>query len=122
MKEEMKYFGTSLNDYGHYFWTLSDNGIKRDDLWFRDIPFNPEELPRHENGHIRKKGEFVFYCENGYSILAIEGSCKDHRQGARSVFFIKETLTKKELINQIKSIPIACNIIEAIPAEIELMV
>jgi hypothetical protein len=119
---KMEYFGTALDCAGHFFWELKGSEMHQTKQWFDKIPFNPEDMPRHERPYIRRKGEAVFYCENGYSILAIEGAPADTRWGSKSVFFLKEVLTKEEMINKIYGIPIAVMIIDTMPFEVDLSV
>jgi hypothetical protein len=114
----LHYFGTRLDDYGHYFWHLDGESIYNRDLNFKDFPFDPESMPRRMKGELIRKGDVKFYHEGGYSICAIEGSCKDHRGGTKSVFFVKEDITNTELINRILSTPIAKRIIDAMPFQV----
>lgn len=114
----MNYFGTNLDSAGHYFWELNDDKIRRSQLWFNDIPFNPEELPKYEKGELGEKGDVKFYYSNGYSICAINGSCIDKRHGCKSVFFILENISNIELKEKIMSIPIAKKIIEQMPFKV----
>lgn len=121
----MNYFGTSLNEAGHYFFELKGESLLDRDLSFPkgegmpitkylEWPFNPETLPKS-----RINGGAEFHSINGYSIYAICGSCKDKRPGCKSVFFTTETLSKDELKDKILSIPIAKKIIEQMPFEVK---
>jgi len=114
----IEYFGTNLDEYGHYLWQLEGSRIFNRNLNLERLPFNPEEMPRREKGEIRKKGDVEYYQESGYSILAIEGSCIDERWGTKSVFFIKDQLNKKQMINIIKTTTITNNIIMAMPFKV----
>jgi hypothetical protein len=114
------YFGTNLGDYGHYFWHLEGDSIYNRDLNFKDFPFNPEEMPRRSKGETIRKGEVRFYHEEGYSICAIEGSCKDQRWGTKSVFFVREDLSIEQLVEKILSVPIAKKIIDSMPFPVNL--
>ena len=117
----MNYFGTSLDSAGHFFWTLHDDHMAYEGLDFKSVPFNPEEMPRQEKDqkYSYRRGYVAFYNENGYSIIAIEGSCKDKRGGSKSVFFVKEDLTQAEMKEKILSIPIAKKIIDKMPFEVK---
>ncbi len=116
---KLEYFGTDLISAGHYFWNLEgDNMNKSDRLWTK-TPFNPEDMPLPAQAS-HKNGFSEFYFIDGYSILAIAGSCIDKRRGCKSVFFIKNKLEKKEIIELIKSIAIANKIIDAMPFEVML--
>ena len=116
----MKYFGTDLNSAGHFLWDVAETMLYNRGLGFNEIPFDPESLPRYEKGEQRQKGDVRFYFENCYSICAIEGSCIDQRGGTKSVFFIKEDLTQEELVNKIKDIPIAMQIIDKMPFSVQV--
>lgn len=109
----MNYFGTSLTSAGHYFWTLDGEYMESSKIYFKDIPFNPEEMPT-----ARTKGSVEYYHIEGYTICAIAGSCKDTRWGTRSVFWINEDIEFGELLERIKSIPIAQKILAQMPFEI----
>jgi hypothetical protein len=114
----MNYFGTNLDSAGHYFWELENWKMKRSEIWFNDIPFNPEELPKYEKGEEQNKGDVKYYHSNGYNICAINGSCIDKRHGCHSVFFATDELTNNQLKDKILSIPIAKKIIEQMPFEV----
>ena len=116
----MEYFGTDTTTHGHYLWKLIEDQILGRNLNLKDLPFNPEEMPRREKEETRKKGDVEYYQEHGYSIIAIEGSCVDTRWGTKSVFFVKGELTQREMIGLIKSIPIANHIICQMPFEVKL--
>lgn len=92
--------------------------MNKSDCWFTKIPFNPEELPKKRD-HCMDKGFAEFYHIGGYSIFAIEGSCKDTRGGTRSVFFVKEELTQEEMKARILSFPIAVKMIEQMPFSVK---
>lgn len=127
----MNYFGTNLNSAGHYFWKLDgeymtslglsfpkgENGIPLS--LYLQWPFNPEDMPRREKGEGVYKGQVKYYRENGYTICAIEGSCKDDRPGTKSVFFTDEPLKFWELAVKIMSIPAAKRIIEQMPFKVK---
>jgi hypothetical protein len=117
---EINYFGTALDCAGHYFWKLHGGQMEKAYISFSSLPFNPDDMPRRDKQYIRTKGEIEFYCENGFSIIAIEGSCADKRFGTKSVFFIKEVITKEEMIKRINSIPIARIIIDAMPFKVDI--
>jgi len=115
----MHYFGTELNDSGHYFWELDNDIISESSIQFNDIPFNPEDMPKYEKGQTVYKGTVEYYQISGYSVIAIEGSCRDHRPGSKSVFFLHENLSKTEMIDKIKSIPVAVRILNQMPFEVK---
>ena len=120
----MNYFGTSLDEAGHYFFEVNEERLARRNLSFPkgegipitkylEWPFNPEYLPKS-----RRNGDAEFHLISGYSIYAICGSCKDKRPGCKSVFFTTEKLSKDELKDKILSIPIAKKIISQMPFEV----
>lgn len=124
MVTELNYFGTNIDDYGHYFWVVGEYGLKNKDLSFpvgkgipvsryKEWPFNPEEYPKN-----RAKGAVEFYQESGYSILAICGSCKDNRPGTKSVFFKEGAISKEELKEEILSYEVVRKMIEKMPFKI----
>lgn len=107
----IRYFGTDLSSAGHYFWQMGTESLYG--LNFKDFPFNPERMPTSQ-----RNGDVEFYHIDGWSIMAICGSCKDKRPGSKSVFFIKQEMPDNELLNLIRSIPIANKIINAMPFDI----
>ena len=106
----MEYFGTNLSEHGHYRWDI--NGEYMVNKWMdrKDLPFNPDELT-----HDLPKGEVVFYQGGGYTVLGIAGSPKDTRPGTKSIFWVKENLSRQEMIERIKSNPVAMKLITAMP-------
>ncbi|GAG36427.1 unnamed protein product [marine sediment metagenome] len=104
----MNYFGTNLDTHGHYFWELDGIMMRKVKTSFKDIPFDPEEL----TNDCKKKGDTVFCVVEGYSILAINGSCKDTRPGTKSVFWVNQVITKEELLQRIANIPVARKMIQ----------
>lgn len=124
---QLYYFGTNLDSAGHYFWKLdgwflgisslsfpnnTPDGISLSE--YKEWPFNPEEIVKS-----RRNGDVEFYCVNGYSIIAICGSCKDSRLGSKSVFFVNEIIKKEILIALIKNTPIADQIIKQMSFEVK---
>lgn len=108
----MEYFGTSLTDYGHYTWELREKGIYKIGL-LPKTPFNPESLTQD-----LPKGSVAFYQGGGYTVIAISGSPKDERGGTKSVFWLKEIISKEEMIDRIKNNSMAMEIIERMPFEV----
>lgn len=106
----MEYFGTNLTESGHYRFNM--DGLIMERTWqkFNDLPFHPENLT---NG--LPFGEVIFYQGGGYTVIAISGSCADSRQGTKSVFWVKEIVSKSELIMKIMQNKAALRIINAIP-------
>jgi len=115
----MEYFGTNLTEAGHYFWILDRETLRSSKTWFKDIPFNPEELTGKYMGQNLPFGDIVFGYFGEFTVLAISGSCKDTRQGTKSVFWIKEIIPIEEMKQRILDIPIAKKIIDTMPFEIK---
>jgi hypothetical protein len=110
----MEYFGTSLDVAGHYRVNI-DNGFDyHQSLKFNDLPFNPEQLT---NGLPR--GDVVFYQGGGYTVIGIAGSCKDQRPGTKSIFWVKEIISRDEMIHRIVQNETAMKIINAMPFEVK---
>lgn len=125
----MYYFGTRLDSAGHFFYKLDDHFMGSGSLSFpksdgttitrwSEFPFDPESMPRRKPGESMEKGEVRFYRENGYTICAIEGSCKDKRSGSKSIFFTEENLLFWQLAIKILAIPIARKMIKQMPFEV----
>lgn len=125
----INYFGTNLDSAAHFFWKLNGEYMESFGLafpkgegrirQFSQWPFNPEDMPRREKGEGGYKGQVKYYRENGYTICAIEGSCKDNRWGTKSVFFTDEPLKFWELAVKIMSIPAAKRIIKQMPFDVQ---
>lgn len=109
---ELEYFGTSLDTHGHYFWLLCGNSMMKSRREFASLPFNPYDLTRG-----MEKGHVVFSQIDGYTIMAIEGSCFDKRGGTKTVFFEKTTIGSGpvEFREKLLAHPYASKIIEALP-------
>lgn len=110
----LDYFGTNLDSAGHFFWQLKGERIQRTNIWFRDIPFDPEELLPSNT----PKGTIKYFRVNEYAIIAIAGSCADDRWGSKSVFWTKEPVKLGDLKAIILSIPVAKKIIETMPFDV----
>jgi hypothetical protein len=115
------YFGTDINNSGHYSWTIKDNGTRLECTWMRNFelwPFHPEYINnRLSDGEINwlhsksSLGEFT--------VCAITGSCKDQRPGCKSVFIISKIISFEEMKQEILSTPICKTIIDKMPFEIK---
>ena len=110
----MEYFGTNLTEAGHYRWDISNDRMIRINYRFEELPFHPENLTNN-----LPKGEVVFYQGGGYTVLGIAGSPKDTRTGTKSIFWVKEIINKSEMIEKIKSNPVAMKLINAMPFEVK---
>ena len=109
----MQYFGTSLTDHGHYVWDLSGDIMIKMGLFPKDVPFNPEGLVYN-----LIKGEVIFYQSSEFTVIGISGSCKDQRSGTKSIFWIKEVVSKEEMIKKINENVHSKAIIDAIPFKV----
>lgn len=111
----MEYFGTDLMYHGHYRWNLDgDEYMQKMYNRFEELPFDPEGLTK-----TLRKGDVAFYQGGGYTVIAIAGSCKDDRPGTKSVFWVKEIITRSEIIMQINQNHLAMKLIRAMNFEIK---
>ena len=112
----MNYFGTSLNEHGHYRFLLDGNRMEKSyySTYKKGLPFDPECLTED-----LPKGEVIFYQGGGFTVIGIAGSCKDTRPGTKSIFWIREIISKEEMIQKIKEHPMAIIIIKAMPFEVK---
>ena len=112
---ELQYFGTDLSSYGHYFWKLEGEQLRRSKVFFDDLPFNPEQLLPAGT----EKG-LIWYGQVGdYAICAIAGSCFDKRGGTKSVFWTQASLASHQWKAAILSMPIARKMIEQMPFDVQ---
>src|SRR5574343_1134443 len=81
---KMEYFGTNLTEHGHYSWDLTGDRMVKIGLLPKHTPFNPEELTIN-----LPKGEVIYYQSSKFTVLGISGSCKDERNGTKSIFWVK---------------------------------
>ena len=109
----IEYFGTNLSEHGHYTWSIQNRIMNKTWLNFQSLPFNPEELT---NNLI--KGSVIFYQGGGFTLIGISGSCKDTRPGTKSIFWVKEIISRDQMIGRIKEDEICIKLIEAMPFEI----
>lgn len=117
------YFGTDLTTAGHYFFEVRPDYLSSNrNIDFADLPFNPEKLPIVVGNRYAyaPKGMTRFYNFGHWSICAIGGSAIDSRHGCHSVFFWDEVLTQDQMIDIIKSLPIAVKMINQMPFKVEI--
>ena len=110
----MKYFGTNLQEHGHYVFDIYGDSMQRLGISFEGLPFNPEELTRE-----LPKGSVIFYQGGGFTVIGISGSCKDGRPGTKSIFWVKEILLYDEMKNRIISNQAAKKIIDSMPFKVK---
>jgi hypothetical protein len=103
----MNYYGNTLQKTGHYFFRLDGEFFQKTAFNFENIPFHPEHILQSS-----KEGTVEFYQVKNFSVLGIVGGCFDKRPGSVTIFFVKGSLTQKQMIERIKSIPIANKIIQ----------
>lgn len=111
----MEYFGTSLNEHGHYRFLLEGDGMSKLYNHFEKLPFYPECITQ---GYL-KNGDVVFYQGGGLTVIGIYGSCKDDRPASKSIFWVRELITREEMIEKIKQQPMAMKIINAMKFEVK---
>ena len=110
----MQYFGTNLTEYGHFTWDLTGDYMKLKGLISVATPFHPEELTRN-----LQKGQTAYYQGGGYTALAIAGSCTDDRPGTKSVFWVKENVSKARMMELISQNKHAAAIVAAMKFKID---
>ena len=112
--EIINYFGTELESYGHYIFQLDNDRMDRIGIRFDHLPFSPENLTNN-----LPKGEVIFYQGGGFTVIGISGSCKDDRNGTKSIFWVKEIITFNELKDRILNHPVSQLIIKQMPFTIQ---
>lgn len=124
----MYYFGTNLDEAGHYFWKVNEDRLEYIGCDFPNFrnrqvcewPFNPEDMPyRINKSEYLPLGHVAYYREAGYSICAIEGSCRDKRLASKSVFYVEGDIKFGELVLEIMSTNITRQIIKAMPFQVK---
>ena len=110
----MEYFGTNLTEAGHYRWDISSDRMMRINYRFEELPFHPENLTNN-----LPKGDVIFYQGGEFTVIGIAGSPKDTRPGTKSIFWVKENLSRQEMFGKIQMNPIAMKIINAMPFEVD---
>jgi hypothetical protein len=110
----IRYFGTDLKQAGHYFWMLENDNMWRHYMDFKEIDFDP-----YDGQKPKPKGTTTFFQTDKFTVIVINGSCSDNRNGTVSTFFTQDRLMMNELKEKILSIPIAVKIIEQMPFNIK---
>ena len=110
----MEYFGTNLTEYGHYRWDMDKEDMYKKWTKFDDLPFNPESLTNN-----LPKGDVVFYQGGGFTVIGIAGSCVDERGGTESIFWVKEIISRTNLITKMMQNRAVMKIIRAFSFEIK---
>lgn len=112
--KSLHYFGTSLDCAGHYFWIAEGDRLKQSKVYFKDLPFNPEDM----FDPYASKGIVHYHQIQDYKICAIQGSCFDKRNGTKSIFWTQEDIEIKHFKSIILSIPILKKMIEQMPFDV----
>lgn len=115
---QLFYFGTSFTEHGHYYWDISKEYLQSINPRNYFFPFHPEELNASRE-HLLPKGAVTFWWTSDYSILRIEGSCKDERGGTKSVFWVKGRYSEKELVKIVTSNAMANRMFEKMPFPVQ---
>lgn len=118
---KISYFGTNINESGHFLWEISSNG---DSLYNRGfpsrarIPFDPEHLTNN-----LRNGETAWMTVHGalgqFTVCAIAGSCADSRPGSKSVFWVPCIMHFAELRQRILDTPILNQMINKMPFSVK---
>ena len=113
MNEKLNYFGTNLSMPGHFRYSIDVFGLNKEFSKFEDLPFHPEHLTNN-----MKLGDYSYYQGGGYTAIAFVGSPADGRPGCKSVFWVKSTKSKDEMIEIIRSNSVAMEIISKISSDL----
>jgi hypothetical protein len=113
--KQLNYFGTSLDQHGHFLWIASENTLQYNNRSLNLLPFSPEYL----NNQYEQNGTVHYITFDDYKIIAIQGSCYDKRPGSHSIFWTQENVSLMELKEALLTIPIIKKIIEQMPFEIK---
>ncbi len=114
------YFGTDVDEHGHYMWEISDDGLRfvKRSLNFNTIPFSPEYITQNiPNGHVNWL--MIQSSMGAFTICAIAGSCKDDRPGCKSVFWVNEIIPFMKLKEEILATPLCAKIIHLMKFEVK---
>ncbi len=115
MEKITQYFGTDLNQAGHYLFDISADGESFSNYGtsrFYHLPFHPESLCQDnaEKGSVLWS-YFASKSMGNFTVCCIVGSCSDKRPGSKSVFIHKGSLNYGQVKELIISTPICAQII-----------
>ena len=116
MQNNIYYFGTSLEQSGHFIFEVNRDYLQRKGIDFSKLPFYPENLPIDQDS---ERGHVEFHCAFGYSIIAIQGSCTDNRPGSKTIFWVNKNFSYEYFKECLLRIPIIQKIIEKMPFEVK---
>lgn len=103
----MNYFGTDLTSAGHYVFNLDGEYMESlSSHLINTLSFHPEYLVTN-----LPIGEVIYYQGGGYTVVGFAGSCYDKRPGSKSIYWVRELITKEEMIERIKKNKLAMKII-----------
>lgn len=89
---KVEYYGTKLNEKGHFLRELLSESL--DWSYSLNISKFPFDIYSFTKGN--KKGFVSKQIIEDYKIIAIEGSCCDHRWGTVSVFITQENISLEQ--------------------------
>lgn len=121
--QKLFYYGTDCYSLGHSFYAFSENNQTMSRIYARmkngeylldgyaqPIDFNPEDAS--PQGQRVSLGAVDFFTTKKYTVLRIEGSPTDTRQGSKYVFFVKDIISRKEMVDIVTASHPAVKIIE----------
>lgn len=108
----MLYFGTSLDQPGHFIWELT-GGLYRVKSGYPEPPFDLYEYKNNPKGHA------VFVQSEKYTALHIAGSCIDRRFGTVSVFWLNGSYSEDDFLEILRGNATAMQIIYAMPFAVD---
>lgn len=112
----VKYFGTTLTEKGHFLQDLLSIGLDYNkSLNVNQFPFDIQSLTKG-----KPKGYVLKTVVDKYKIIAIEGSCCDQRFGTSSVFVTTENVTLDQFELYLLLHPWVNKMIDLMPFEVDL--
>lgn len=111
----VKYFGTTLTDKGHFIQDLLSIGLDyKRSLDVNQFPFDIQSLTKG-----KPKGFVLKQIIGKYKIIAIEGSCCDQRGGTSSVFVTTENVSLEQFEHYLLLHPWVNKMIDLMPFEVK---
>lgn len=112
---KVKYFGTQLNEKGHFLQDLLTIGIDYNrSINVGQFPFDIQSLTKN-----KPKGFVLKTIIENYKIIAIEGSCADQRGGTCSVFVTTENVNLEQFESYLIVHPFVIKMIELMPFKVD---
>lgn len=103
--ETLYYFGTNLENAGHFCWELTESFVKSE--MPKGFIFDPYIYKNERVGYVRVTGS------SDFAIISITGSPYDKRGGTVSVFFARTDINT--LFRMVNSNKLAVEILKRIP-------